>query len=96
MALKKEIRRSSGIVLSYHRIKDIKNIVNDGTYLTVLSYPDSAARQIELSKPKYSPRGTPVYFEITYFKLDYNDTLSIEQAYDYLKTLDMFVDSENI
>lgn len=96
MALSKPIKQSNGIVLSYHRIADIRNVVNDKTYLDVISYVDKEEREKEQNQPKYSPNKIEVYKVSTMYDLPYNDTLTIEQAYEYLKTLEVFEGSEDV
>ena len=87
MALIKPIKQSNGIILSYHRISDIRNVVNNKTYLDVISYVDNEEREKEKHQPKYSPRKYDIYTVQSQEMIDYNDTLTIEQAYEYLKTL---------
>ena len=96
MALSKAIKQSNGIVLTYHRIADIKNVVNDKTYLKLISYVDKEEREKEQNQPKYSPNKQDVYTVSKLYNLPYNDTLTIEDAYEYLKTLEEFEGSEDI
>lgn len=96
MALLKAIKQSNGIVLTYHRIANIKNVVNDKTYLDVISYIDKEEREKEQNQPKYSPNKQDVYKVSKLYNLPYNDTLTIEDAYEYLKTLEEFEGSEDI
>ena len=96
MALLKSIKQNNGIILTYHRIADIKNVVNDKTYLDVISYVDKEEREKEQNQPKYSPNKVEIYKVSTIYDLPYNDTLTIEQAYEYLKTLEDFKGSEDI
>lgn len=96
MALSKPIKQSNGIVLNYHRIADIRNVVNDKTYLDVISYVDKEEREKEQKQPKYSPNKNEVYKVNNIYDLPYNDTLTIEDAYEHLKTLEVFEGSEDI
>ena len=96
MALSKPIKQINGIVLNYHRIADIRNVVNDKTYLDVISYIDKEEREKEQNQPKYSPNREEIYKVNQIFDLPYNDTLTIEQAYEHLKTLEVFEGSEDI
>ncbi|MDV3426959.1 MAG: hypothetical protein LIR50_07200 [Bacillota bacterium] len=95
MALIKPIKQNNGIILSYHRIHDIKNIVNDKTIICVYSYVDKEEREkekilVEGFIPKYL-----VYVVMSEEELEYNDNLSIKQAYEYLKTLDKYKDAQD-
>lgn len=96
MALSKPIKQNNGIVLSYHRIADIRNVVNDKTYLDVISYIDKEEREKEQNQPKYSPNKEEIYKVNNTYNLPYNDTLTIEEAYEYLKTLEVFEGSEDV
>lgn len=96
MALLKAIKQQNGVVLNYHRIADIKNVVNDKTYIGVLSYVDEEEREKEKKQPKYSPNKPQIYVVSLLIPVEYNDTLTIEDAYEYLKTLPEFEGSEDI
>ena len=96
MALSKPIKQSNGIVLNYHRIADIRNVVNDKTYLDVISYVDKDEREKEQKQPKYSPNKAEIYKISKIYNMDYNDTLKIEEAYEYLKILENFEGSEDV
>lgn len=96
MALSKPIKQENGIILNYHRISDIRNVVNDKTYIDVISYVDKDEREKEQNQPKYSPNKPIIYKANKVYNVDYNDTLTIEQAYEYLKTLPEFEGAENI
>lgn len=96
MALLKAIKQENGIVLNYHRISDIKNVVNDKTYIGVLSYVDEEEREKEKNQPKYSPNKKPIYIISSIEKIPYNDTLTIEEAYEHLKILPEFEGSEDV
>lgn len=95
MALIKPIKQDNGVVLSYHRIADIRNVVNDKTYIDIISYVDKEEREKEKHQPKYSPRKYDIYTVQSQEMVDYNDTLTIEQAYEYLKTLPKYEGSED-
>ena len=96
MALLKPIKQSNGIVLNYHRIANIRNVVNDKTYLDVVSYVDNEERIKEQNQPKYSPNRAEIYKVSAIYDLPYNDTLTIEDAYEHLKTLEVFEGSEDV
>ena len=96
MALSKPIKQNNGIVLNYHRIADIRNVVNDKTYLDVISYVDKDEREKEQNQPKYSQNKEIIYKVSKMYDLPYNDTLKIEDAYEHLKTLEVFEGSEDV
>ena len=95
MALIKPIKQDNGIILSYHRISDIRNVVNDKTYIDIISYVNAEEREKEKNQPKYSPNKPNVYKVNSQEIIDYNDTLTIEEAYEYLKTLPKYEGSED-
>jgi hypothetical protein len=90
MALQKAIKQNNGVVLNYHRIGDIRNVVHDKTYIDVISYVDEEEREKEQNQPKYSPYGQEVYKVQSNESVEYNDTLTITEAYNYLKTTDKY------
>lgn len=96
MALLKAIKQENGIVLNYHRISNIRNVVNDKTYIQILSYVDEEEREKEKKQPKYSPNKTEIYLVSSIETIPYNDALTIENAYEYLKTLEKYEGSEDI
>ena len=53
-------------------------------------------REKEQKQPKYSPNKEAIYKVSTIYDLAYNDTLTIESAYEYLKRLEVFEGSEDI
>lgn len=96
MALQKAIKQDNGVVLSYHRIADIRNVINDKTYIDIISYVDADEREKEKHQPKYSPNKPNIYTINSQEVIDYNDTLTIEQAYEYLKTLPKYEGSIDV
>lgn len=96
MALQKAVKQENGIILNYHRIADITNIINDKTQIKIYSYINEEERQKEFNQPKYSPYKQDIYKITSYEDIKYNDTLTAEQAYDYLKMLDKYKNSINV
>lgn len=95
MALQKDITLENGITLSYHRIAEIQNIINDNTKLKVISYINKEQRSKEVLPTDYSLR-EDIYKLISFEELPYNDTLTIQEAYDYLKTIEKYSDAEDV
>lgn len=89
MALKKEIRQNDGVITSYHRILFIQSTINSHDSIAVLSYVDEAGREMENSENE------PYKAAVTYEK-DYSEDMTIEAAYEYLKTLPEFEGAEDI
>lgn len=93
MALYKEIRQEDGIITSYHRISYIQKTTNKQNSIAVLSYTDDESRNVEKSEKniEYIPYRRGVTYEI-----DYDELMTIEDAYEYLKTLEIFVGAEDV
>ncbi len=94
MALKKTIILENGIPMSYHRIAEIKNIVNNSTMLIIHSYINQEQRNREKNHEiRFSD---DIYKIIEQVKIAYNDKLDIVSAYEYLKTTEKYLDAEDI
>ncbi len=90
MALYKEIRQNDGVRTAYHRIMFLQQTVNKQNSIAVLSYTDEEARKFE-QDVDYRPYRKSVTYEV-----DYDPTMTIEDAYAYLKTLDVFAGAEDV
>lgn len=89
MALYKEIRQEDGVRTNYHRILFIQQTVNKQNSIAVLSYTDEEARQFE-QNAEYQPYRQAVTYEVAY-----DPNMTIDGAYAYLKTLDIFAGAED-
>lgn len=89
MALKKSIVQDDGVITDYHRILFIQTTVNSHNSIAVLSYVNGASRATE------SPESRPYKVAVTY-ETDYHENMTVEDAYNYLKTLPQFSDAEDI
>lgn len=94
MALKKEIVLDNGIMLNYHRIGEIQNIVNGKTKLVIYSYINQEQRNRE--KNREAMYYDDIYRITNLETLDYNDKLTIREAYEYLKTTEKYKDAEDV
>ena len=90
MALFKEIKQPDGVITDYHRILFLQTTVNQQNSIAVLSYVSSEVRDGEKKNNSNHPymRGKP-------YETDYAD-MTIEEAYEFLKTLPEFKDAENV
>lgn len=79
MALSKEIKQDDGVVTTYHRILFIQITTNRQNSIAVMSYIDEESRQT----------ARPYCGAVTY-ETDYDETMTVEDAYNYLKTLPEF------
>ena len=85
MALLKNIRQDDGVNTCYHRILFVQITVNRHNSIAVVSYVDDVSRSDE----KTSIMSQPYQKTVTY-ELPYNPEMTIETAYEYLKTLPQF------
>lgn len=91
MALHKEIRQSDGVVTKYHRILFLQQTTNRQNSIAVLSYVDQDSRADEQTNVLEQPYSKSVTYET-----DYDETMTIASAYEYLKTLPQFEGAEDI
>lgn len=98
MALLKSIKLDNGITVSYHRIVSINKITNNTTIIEVASYIDEEERQKEIDYYNSTEENKQmnVFIETNYVQKEYNETDTIEELYDYLKTTEIFKDAENV
>lgn len=89
MALQKEIKQDDGVTTSYHRILFFRAVINSHVSIAVLSYVDEASRERELTGDR------PYKISATYER-PYVENMTIEEAYEYLKTLPDFEGAEDI
>jgi hypothetical protein len=85
MALYKAIRQNDGVVTNYHRILYLTQTVNCRNSIAVVSYVDDKSRGDE----KTSILNEPYQKAVTY-ELSYDPSMTIETAYEYLKTMPLF------
>ena len=97
MALSKKIEKDNGVITNYHRIVSINEIVNEQTLIEVASYTSEEKRQEEQQALENSRKSnesypeTNIYIDTEYIAKEYDEKDgNIEDAYEYLKTLDKF------
>ena len=91
MALKKTIKQRDGVTTSYHRIMFLQQTINRQNSIAVLSYVDEEAREAEKRSILEQP-----YKVSTTYETAYDEEMTIEKAYEYLKTLPEFEDAEDV
>ena len=89
MALIKEIVLGNGITVTYHRVVSVNNITNHESIIEIASYTSKTKREEEKAA---LTAGTEmnVFISTEYMSIAYNQTLNVDSAYIYLKTLDKF------
>ena len=91
MALFKEIRQNDGVTTKYHRILYLTQTVNRQCSIAVLSYVDETSRESEKGAVLAQPYQKAVTYETAY-----DPGMTIEKAYEYLKTLPQFEGATDI
>lgn len=94
MALIKEIVLDNGIVLNYHRIASVHNITNQASIIEVASYTSKSKRDDEKEALKNN-EPMDIFIHSDYMEIPYNQTLDVDEAYEYLKTLDKYKNAIN-
>ena len=87
MALQKEIVQPNGVTTNYHRIHFIQSIINSDICIAVLSYLNEESRR--------SDNAEKFVVSVTYDIPD-QENMTVEQAYEYLKTLPKFEGAEDV
>lgn len=89
MALKKPIVQRDGVLTEYHRILFIQSMINSHTSIAVASYVSEDSRHTE------DVSTYPYKVSVTY-QTDYTENMTIQDAYEYLKTLPEFEGAEDV
>lgn len=89
MALIKEIVLENGIITNYHRIVSVNNITNHSSVIELASYTGKSKREEE-KQALANNENMNVFINTNYFSIPYNQTLDVDSAYEYLKTLSEF------
>ncbi|MCM1363381.1 MAG: hypothetical protein NC215_00155 [Ruminococcus sp.] len=91
MALNKKIRQDDGVVTNYHRILFLMCTTNRQNSIAVVSYVDDDSRIGEKECTILQPYQRSITYET-----EYDPTMTIEKAYEYLKTLPEFEGAVNV
>lgn len=94
MALIKPITLDNGITLTYHRITSVNNITNISSIIEVSSYTSKEKREEEKLAIKNN-QPMDVFIHTEYLNIPYDQTLDVDRAYEYIKTLEKYQHSEN-
>ena len=87
MALSKSIIKPNGIELKYHRIAMVKIDTNQQTTILVHSYLNESGRDYEKAYALGEIVGDPTfpYVDSEYRVFEYDESMSIANAYEWLK-----------
>lgn len=91
MALYKEVIQDDGVTTNYHRILYLTHHVNHHNSIAVVSYVSDQARSAEQAAILAQPYQRAITYECAY-----DESMTIETAYEYLKTLDEFAGATDI
>ena len=89
MALLKPVVQENDVTTKYHRILFIQSTINSHDSIAVVSYLD------ETSREKEGGEQSPYRVAVTYEK-PYQENMTVEEAYAYLKTLPEFEGATDI
>jgi hypothetical protein len=90
MALHKAIRQSDGVTTNYHRIAFVQLATNSHCSIAVFSYVDDESRH-ETHTEDFQP-----YCRSVTYETEYDETMTVAKAYEYLKTLPQFEGATDI
>lgn len=109
MALQKEIISNNGVTLNYHRVVSVNSITNISTNIEIASYVSEAKRLEEkeyqelqmkedrtLEEEEQLEQGINVYIDTDYIQIPYDKDMNVDNAYEYLITLDKYKDAKNV
>lgn len=85
MALLKNIRQNDCVITNYHRISELSFIHKTCNSIVLDSYIDEESSKMALNDEFTSP-----YHKTKTYCIEYDDTMTIGKAYEYLKTLPEF------
>lgn len=95
MAIQKEIVLDNGITVNYHRIVSVNNITNHASIIEVGSYTNEEKRNEEKEKLANNERMN-IYISTEYLNTEYDETMNVLNAYDYLKTQEKYKDATDV
>ena len=94
MAIIKEIELASGVTVNYHRVVSVNNITNHASIIEIGSYTSKEKRQEEKSALENN-QPMNIFIHSEYLNIPYNSNLNVNSAYEYLKGLEKFENSED-
>lgn len=94
MALIKSITLDNGVTINYHRVVSVNNITNHASIIEIGSYTSKEKRQEEKSALENN-QPMNIFIHAEYLNIPYNSNLNVNSAYEYLKGLEKFENSED-
>ena len=94
MGLYKKIEQPNGVVTNYHRIVSMNVITNVQNTIEIASYTSQEKRNEEIAAIK-NGISCNVFIDTMFKTTDYNQDMTVINAYDWLKTLPEFKGAED-
>lgn len=95
MGLIKPITQSNGVLTNYHRIVSVKIITNAANIIQIASYVSKEKRDEEIDAIK-NRCVCDVFIHTSQKHMPYNQDITINTAYEWLKTLPEFENAEDV
>ena len=95
MGLNKRIELDSGVEVAYHRVANVNIATNVANSVMVASYTSEAKREEE-RRAVEEARPCDAFISYKVYDLPYDQSMTIESAYGYLKTLPEFEGASDV
>lgn len=92
MALLKPILRDDGVTTEYHRISSLTLSTNSHVSIAVFSYVNADSRNAKYE----GPADRKPYIHSTTYETEYDEDMTINKAYEFLKTLPEFESAKDV
>lgn len=95
MGLLKEIELENGVAVKYHRIVSVNTITNQQNVIEVASYVSQAQREREAAAIA-SGEDCNVYISTKFHAAAYDESMTVETAYNWLKDQPDYDNAEDV
>lgn len=89
MGLSKRISLGNGVTVNYHRVVSVNCIVNLQNVVEVASYT-SKSKRAEEQAAIAAEEPMDIYMEAAYYEAPYDQSMTVDSAYEWLKGLPEF------
>lgn len=94
-------------IVALNKVTNMSNIIEVNSYITAsqrekeqayqsLQIKNANSEELTKEEKEALEKGINVLVEAEYINIPYDEDMTIEQAYDYLKTLDKYKNSKNV
>lgn len=94
MGLYKEIEQGNGVITKYHRIVSMNIITNVQNVIEVASYTSQAKREEEATALELG-EACDVFISTNFMAAPYEQSMTVDSAYEWLKEQPMFESAED-